>query len=305
MRGSEMNHHSSYFALITIATSAIGFSFAPLANSAPAYFTETEMFLNSGSGSPIAGSYDSGQQQQTVTSNSVSGTSTGGQPISSSSISDLSVQKVGAGVSTGNIANKSTASSTATLLDTFIFSPLSSEAVVSYSIRLEGSIVDRLTGLPASPPSSFYAGGSLVWGFGTDASAIATDADRLNPNYTLTGNLSPLQSGALDLAGGEVSIMSLFDGTIDTDGNTTINGTLNLAAGSTELALYLSLGLGTANNNYTVDFLNSADFSLVFPEELQVTRASGLPVNNVPIPAAAWLFGSGLLGLGFIKRKRS
>ena len=38
---------------------------------------------------------------------------------------------------------------------------------------------------------------------------------------------------------------------------------------------------------------------------LETNNPVGLQVNAVPLPAAAWLLGSGLLGLGFLMRRRS
>lgn len=44
---------------------------------------------------------------------------------------------------------------------------------------------------------------------------------------------------------------------------------------------------------------------LTLADSLNEHEFSRVGVSAVPIPAAAWLFGSGLLGLGFIKRRRS
>lgn len=40
------------------------------------------------------------------------------------------------------------------------------------------------------------------------------------------------------------------------------------------------------------------------PSDIDGTFAYATPVNAVPLPAAAWLFGSALLGLGAIKRRK-
>ena len=50
-----------------------------------------------------------------------------------------------------------------------------------------------------------------------------------------------------------------------------------------------------ANNNLLED---AFDYSVLYPESVFAT------VNQVPIPAAAWLLGSGLLGLVAIRRKK-
>ena len=265
------------------------------------YFTETELFLNPGSG---FGDFDSGQLQQNITTNLVSTTSSAGQPISAEAESNLSTQKVGSFASSGTVANASTASAVSTLLDTYTFDPLTSDTTISYSIIVSGSIIDRSTGMPAGGLGQFD-GGSLVWGFGSDAMAIATDADRVNPNFERRGNFAPELNGSLDIDGGELSLSDLFDGTISSNGSTTLTGSILLASGTTEFALYLSLGLGTANSDHTFSFLNSADFLLDFPLGFEATRASGLPLQPVPLPAAFWLFGSALAGLGIFRIKRN
>jgi hypothetical protein len=49
------------------------------------------------------------------------------------------------------------------------------------------------------------------------------------------------------------------------------------------------------NNNLLVD---DTDFSVLYPKDVFAS------INQVPIPAAAWLLGSGLLGLVAIRRKK-
>ncbi len=55
-----------------------------------------------------------------------------------------------------------------------------------------------------------------------------------------------------------------------------------------------------------VDFYNTASISMVLPSGFSVTTSSGLPLvfaPAVPVPSAAYLFGSGLIGLlGFRKK---
>jgi hypothetical protein len=55
------------------------------------------------------------------------------------------------------------------------------------------------------------------------------------------------------------------------------------------------------------DLSNTGVLSLDLPEGVTFTSESGsfLSVTNVPLPAAAWLFGSALLGLGALKRKKA
>jgi len=45
--------------------------------------------------------------------------------------------------------------------------------------------------------------------------------------------------------------------------------------------------------------------SITFSDSSAAVQLDNITVNAVPIPAAVWLFGSGLVGLGFLRRKKS
>lgn len=55
------------------------------------------------------------------------------------------------------------------------------------------------------------------------------------------------------------------------------------------------------------DFVNSAGLSQFFNSTDSSTSVYAVwsSASEVPVPAAAWLFGSGVVGLGLFKRKRS
>lgn len=53
----------------------------------------------------------------------------------------------------------------------------------------------------------------------------------------------------------------------------------------------------------TIDYLHTAAFGYTLPEGVTFTSASGQFMSPVPVPAAVWLFGSGLLGLVSIARR--
>ena len=62
----------------------------------------------------------------------------------------------------------------------------------------------------------------------------------------------------------------------------------------------------TDNLSFTVDGVTLADFDSLFSAHAAGFFAGSLPPPNpVPVPAAVWLFGSGLLGLFGIARHRS
>lgn len=53
-----------------------------------------------------------------------------------------------------------------------------------------------------------------------------------------------------------------------------------------------------------LDFGNTSGMSLVLPDNLSYTSESGVFLSAVPVPAAVWLFSSGLIALfGFIRKK--
>lgn len=58
-------------------------------------------------------------------------------------------------------------------------------------------------------------------------------------------------------------------------------------------------------NEGIVDFYNTASISMILPPGFSATTSSGLPLvfTPVPIPSAAYLFGSGLLGLLGMRKK--
>ncbi len=72
-----------------------------------------------------------------------------------------------------------------------------------------------------------------------------------------------------------------------------INATLS--GGSA--AIYYGAGI--------LDFSNTAALTLDLPPGVTFTSESGVFLTAVPVPAAVWLFGSGLLGLIGIARRRS
>ena len=65
----------------------------------------------------------------------------------------------------------------------------------------------------------------------------------------------------------------------------------------TTLPLELQPSSGFENNYYTLIFENSLD-------DMAFVSSAGMNVSSVPVPAGAWLFGSALIGLTGIKRKK-
>lgn len=62
----------------------------------------------------------------------------------------------------------------------------------------------------------------------------------------------------------------------------------------------------TATSTATADFGSTASLSLKLPEGLSYTSDSGVFLSAIPVPPAVYLFGSGLIGLiGMVRRKKS
>ena len=72
---------------------------------------------------------------------------------------------------------------------------------------------------------------------------------------------------------------------------------MDVVVGSTFDVAY---GLSLTGLNLHADFGNTATISVVAPEGITITSA----LTAVPVPASAWLFGSALVGLAGIKRRR-
>jgi len=84
----------------------------------------------------------------------------------------------------------------------------------------------------------------------------------------------------------------------------------NSGIGPTTLELLGTLGGGTSSQAQTV----SQDGSIIFGRATTSAGVAGAfrwidlgaPLTTVPVPAAVWLFGSGLLGLiGVARRKKA
>jgi hypothetical protein len=51
--------------------------------------------------------------------------------------------------------------------------------------------------------------------------------------------------------------------------------------------------------------LTAVDISFVPGDGFEVSLIDNVTVSAVPVPAAVWLFGSGLAGLGWLRRKQA
>jgi hypothetical protein len=153
------------------------------------------------------------------------------------------------------------------------------------------------------------AGGGYTPSFGSDRAYFSSDTD----DFTIsTGTYSQFQSASLNI--------SSFFGAIDTV-QPKASGTwyVNMILGGTAAGTYASLvtanspfGAEAQMNGGLVDAaiysfdgfdINTLTKDLAF--QFDTTGDTLVLVNPVPVPAAVWLLGSGLLGLLGIRRKKS
>jgi len=132
-----------------------------------------------------------------------------------------------------------------------------------------------------------WTGGAT--GLGIEDTLITLYTDDGSPLTAFTGSLVALNDDYLPWAG--------------IDGSTSVSDSLleliGLGAGD-----YL-LAIGNCCGAFTGDSSVSSGIQAPYLD-YQVTFSRDVVVSGVPVPAAAWLFGSGLLGLiGFARRKKA
>jgi hypothetical protein len=178
-----------------------------------------------------------------------------------------------------------------------------SAAAHSAVVIITGLIVVSTGSLASLLPPGTAFSGSLDWGGSTlDGGQVVLgglcftdDASGLPP---ISGTCGALPAVPI-LPTGE----SVYDGTPAAPGSTfeQIGTTFDGTSGDLNiLALPPTLGLPIT---ITISFDNP-DAGTVFADGGTLGTASGA-FTVVPVPAAAWLFGSALLGLGVVKRKKA
>ena len=122
-----------------------------------------------------------------------------------------------------------------------------------------------------------------------------------NATHKFDANKTVVLTGTIDLVNNVFNTTSVTN-TINSCANTEVNGCANVTLGSTTSASTLSLSL----LNPTV-ILTDAKITGQAAWQKGTTTYTPTLVNTpppVPVPAAAWLFASGLLGLAGTARRR-
>lgn len=123
-------------------------------------------------------------------------------------------------------------------------------------------------------------------------SAIIDDAGNFSGgNFTIGGTVGSFNSGTL--LSGDLTAFGFESG------NPSFEFALNVTGGDA-MSLYGNAGLTLSGMNTATSF--AADFVRDFAYSDAKTV---VPAAVVPVPAAAWLFGSGLIGLVGVARRRS
>jgi hypothetical protein len=159
-------------------------------------------------------------------------------------------------------------------------------------------------GLPFSTPDPDSITGSLWFGTPVNMYTAATNlGDDLTPAGTVTGGAVPF--GELDDINNtiEMDLSSLFANWGDID--------FNIGTGKSD-GVTSAFASGTWNpltNAYTLSWITTVDNSVggpCMPTNCTAAFVFAGTANAVPLPAAVWLFGSGLIGLvGIARRKKT
>ena len=138
-----------------------------------------------------------------------------------------------------------------------------------------------------------------------DYFVVCGDATQVaNCDYSFTTTSGWLQNGAPDAIGlyEDTNLLDSlsYEGTL---APFTEGGTLTISDSNTDILSIGRIMLGMDSNDNLLDF----DISCITPGTVNIAGSgdcSSTGVSAVPVPAAAWLFGSGLIGLVGMARRQ-
>jgi len=120
-----------------------------------------------------------------------------------------------------------------------------------------------------------------------------------------TDALTPANALVLGSIGGQFSFTDNLNGTFTVDAliNNVSQGT-TLITGD-EFILAVDWGNGyVGDSSYTQDAADPTSFLIAFDDGLNTGSSLAVDIAVVPLPAAAWLFGTALIGLVAVKRRK-
>jgi hypothetical protein len=170
-----------------------------------------------------------------------------------------------------------------------------------FSMDTNGNGVENSEKTPIGSFNGIHIGTTQAAG-GSHAGAIdGTESPNIDSPWTFFGGTGMHQtSSPITVTGGS-------GGTVDMSGwNVAWNGIASIPLTQTSASIACSTASCSDSSTYTLDgafHVNGAGFTTVaYTVHLEghVTGASAV----VPVPAAAWLFGSGLMGLAGVARRR-
>jgi hypothetical protein len=222
-----------------------------------------------------------------------------GSLFSSSDVSSAAVAPV-QGTSVGTIDGKSNfsyAASTNTNLQSFI-----STAQAAGQNLVWGIYAGAYTG--STPSLRKVVGAELGISTAPDASSIVQAATATLENSALSvglnGDIKTLNLGTLDAFGGTSNGVIATPQSSDPNPNFYAEGFTSASSIGSSVQLY-----GVTANGTTAGQLLGYDLGTITFNGSTLSFTGNTATSPVPLPAAAWLFGSGLLGLLGIGRRRN
>jgi hypothetical protein len=189
----------------------------------------------------------------------------------------------------------------------------SASAAVSYTIGLKVDDVSNYEAFAVGDVRCADSSGGTILGGTTYGVDVTAGCDVVNGAGFLVVDVLPDQESTFQL--GVDSLLLTVDGT---DGGEAFAGTIRLTLVDPQLYYPISGNLKAGPDDRFGDFLFADLGGGVYEGTFDTCTFEGdtckgisnveitfTDVSEVPVPAAAWLFGSALLGLAGLKRKQS
>lgn len=196
------------------------------------------------------------------------------------------------------------------LFDTLSFT---GSATVSFNFNVTGSLSS--TDTQTNNLLSAIAGITILditdqtqWIYGLEGTALPAC---FTPGCNLFERTVETDMDRYSILGENRVLISRVDHNFPSDGNDynvniDVAGTLDVEAGSTYGLVLTMQTLTSGASINSVDFASTGTFSITDLDGVSYASGSGALLTTVPLPAAVWLFSSGLLSLiGISRRKKA